>query len=93
MKVQEITIAEKGLSPEKASDILITLIDNQITNYNRIKFIEWERNKLNSQENVDQVMEYLIQSKSALKSKLKNLPDKQASISFSLSIEINAEVE
>lgn len=91
MKKHEIIVSETGLSPEIASDILITLIDNQITNYNRIKFIEWERNNKNSTLQLDKTMKHLLDSKFDLKQKLTETSKNQSKISYSISIEISVD--
>lgn len=91
MKKHEIFVSETGLSPETASDILITLIDNQISNYNRIKFIEWERNKKKCTSQLDQTMQQLLDSKFDLNRKLKETSAQNSKISYSISIEISVD--
>lgn len=88
MKKHEITIQKQEFSAENASDLILTLINNQITNFNRIKFMEWEKNNLQNHQSLDETVNYLQHTKADLKNTINALKNNYEKVSCSISIQI-----
>ena len=90
--MEKITITEKNIRIETASDLIFRLIEDQIKSYNQQKMIAWEQNhQLPNAEN-ELIINYLVQQKNRLKELLKSpeVAGKKVDYEFALNIKIHS---
>lgn len=88
MKSEKITISEQGISLDQASQFLLKLIEDQITNYNEQQMAAWERNHLIAREESEAKMAYLKEQKNKLKMLLQEADMSTESVDFNFSLGI-----
>lgn len=89
MKLDSIQIQEKNLTLEKAKDLVIRLIDNQIQNYHLQNMSDWERGQKTAMREEGDMIAILSRKKQEIIRTLESGHEENARVDIDFKLDLN----